>query len=112
MQYFADVFKKQNKARMNADKLKTQAGSDGQEATTGIIVLALVILFLIIGIWVWAVVVTIKYWDSINVGARVIAIIGLLPFIPLGPVITLIAVYVSKDQGAGSTIDLSSSSNK
>ena len=46
-------------------------------------------------IWVWAVVVTIRYWAILPTWAQVVAVIGLLPS-GFGPIITLIAVYVGK----------------
>ena len=56
----------------------------------------IVILIVSLIIWIWALVVTIKYWKHLPVWARVLAILGLIPIIPGGPIVTLVVVYVSK----------------
>lgn len=58
----------------------------------------LTLIMLGIAIWVWAIVVTIKYWNQLPVWAQILAIIGLLTGVG-GPIMTLIVVYVGKDQG-------------
>jgi len=60
--------------------------------STGVFI-TIVIVSLII--WVWALVVTIKYWKYLPDWARVLAILGLIPVIPGGPIVTLVVVYVS-----------------
>ena len=50
-----------------------------------------------LGIWIWAIVVTVKFWNKIPDWAKVLAIIGLVTGIG-GPVMTLIVVYVSKSK--------------
>jgi hypothetical protein len=58
-----------------------------------------ILIFLIsLGIWIWAVVVLIKYRKELPGWAQVLGIIGVLPILPGGPILTLIAVYVGKDQ--------------
>lgn len=48
-------------------------------------------------IWIWALVVLIKYWKMLPDWAKVLGIIGVLPILPGGgPIITLIAVYIGK----------------
>ena len=55
-------------------------------------------LFLITGIiYIWAVVITVKYWKDLSDIARVFAILGLFGL--GGPVVTIIIVYVSKGSG-------------
>ena len=68
---------------------------------------ATVTVFLIYGlisfvIWIWAIVVTIKYWNALPSWAKVLAIIGLFP-IPGGPILTLIVVYIGKNKGVAPT---------
>ena len=64
---------------------------------------ATITVFLVLGlisfvIWIWAIVVTVKYWNVLPSWAKVLAIIGLLP-IPVGPILTLIVVYIGKNKG-------------
>ena len=46
-------------------------------------------------LWIWGLLITIKFWKEIPTWAKVLAIIGLVvPF--LGPVLTIIVVYISR----------------
>ena len=72
--------------------------SDSGAALGGLVIISL-LLFLTIGIWIWGLVVLIKYWRRLPSWAKVLGVIGLLPILPLGPVITLICVYVTKGHG-------------
>jgi hypothetical protein len=54
-----------------------------------------IVVFVLI-IWIWALVVTIKYWKHLPDWARVLSVLGLVPVIPGGPIITLIVVYIAK----------------
>jgi hypothetical protein len=76
--------------------------SDNGSALGGLLIIAL-FLFLTIGIWIWALVVLIKYWKQLPTWAKALGVIGILPIIPLGPVVTLICVYISKDSKGGSS---------
>lgn len=57
-----------------------------------------ILIFLSFAIWIWSIVVLIKYWKVLPTWARVLGIIGLIPVLPLGPVITLVCVYVGKQK--------------
>ena len=46
-------------------------------------------------IWIWALVITIKHWDNLPDWARVVCVIGLLPVLPGGPIITLVVAYIA-----------------
>ncbi len=48
-------------------------------------------------IWIWAIVVTVKYWKQLPTWARVLAVIGLITGVG-GPIMTLIVVYIGKEQ--------------
>jgi hypothetical protein len=76
----------------------SSSDSDNGSLLGGVLIIGL-LLFLTIGIWIWALVVLIKYWRHLPSWAQVLGVIGLLPILPLGPVITLICVYVSKGKG-------------
>ena len=52
-------------------------------------------ILLIVAFWLWGFVITIKYWDKIPTWAKVLAIIGLI-FPSLGPIITIIVVYIGR----------------
>ena len=53
------------------------------------------IFAVLLAIWIWALVVTIQFWNFIPTWAKVIALIGLFTGVG-GPVLTLIVVYASK----------------
>ena len=58
-----------------------------------------VFLFLfvvIIALWVWAIVVLIKNWKQLPPWAKTLGVIGLVPGLPGGPIMTLIVVYIGK----------------
>ena len=63
--------------------------------TIGIFI-AIFAIFLIL--WIWGLVITIKYWNLIPAWAQALAIIGLVFGVPI---ITLIVVYVSKGSKGG-----------
>ena len=46
--------------------------------------------------WIWAVVILVKYWSQLPSWAKVLGIIGVLPIIPGGQILTIIVVYISK----------------
>lgn len=79
-------------------KSASSSDSDNGSLLGGVLIIGL-LLFLTIGIWIWALVVLIKYWRHLPSWAQVLGVIGLLPILPLGPVITLICVYVTKGKG-------------
>ena len=56
-----------------------------------------IFMFLIsLGIWIWAIVLLLKYREKLPSWALVLGVIGLVPTLPGGPILTLIAVYVCK----------------
>ena len=62
---------------------------------TGVIV---VLVLISLAIWIWGLVVTLKYWKKLPSWAQIFAVLGLLPVLPLGPVVTLIVVYIGKGE--------------
>ena len=58
--------------------------------------LFLFFLLLVVGLWIWAIVVLIKYWTKLPTWAKALGVIGLVPGLPGGPVLTLIVVYIGK----------------
>lgn len=53
------------------------------------------IALFVVGLWIWGLIVTIMYWKQISVIAQVFAVIGLI-FPSIGPIVTLLAVYISR----------------
>ncbi len=60
----------------------------------------LVILVISLILYVWALVILIKYWNALPEWAKIVGILGLIPAIPLGPLVTIIVVYIGKDAGS------------
>ena len=89
----------------------SDSDSDNGSLLGGLLIIGL-LLFLTIGIWIWGLVVLIKYWKHLPAWAKALGVIGLLPILPLGPVVTLICVYVSKGQGGKGSSGSSGSSAK
>jgi len=89
--YVKEGYDSHSKSGSNSD-------SDNGSLLGGLLIIGL-LLFLTIGIWIWGLVVLIKYWKHLPSWAQVLGVIGLLPILPLGPVVTLICVYVTKGQG-------------
>ena len=56
----------------------------------------LLILAISIGLWIWAIVALVKYWKFLPSWAKVLGIIGVLPILPGGPIVTLLCVYIGK----------------
>ena len=50
-------------------------------------------------IWILAIFLTVKYWKVLPSWAKVLAIIGILPIFPFGPILTIIVVLIGKQSG-------------
>jgi len=68
-------------------------------AIMGMSVGIFVLYFLMmVAVWVWALIVLIKFWSTLPMMVKVIGVLGLiLPGWVVGPLITLIVVHLSKD---------------
>ncbi len=53
-------------------------------------------LLIQVALWIWAIIVLVKYWKFLPDWAKVLGIIGVLPIFFGGPILTLIVVYVGK----------------
>jgi len=73
---------------------KTVEGYDTCGNTNPGVLVALLVVSMII--WVLSMVVTIIFWEHLPDWARVIAVLGLIPIIPGGPIVTLVVVYITK----------------
>lgn len=85
---------------INNRKKEGYDASDAGSAVGSLLVLGLM-LFLTFGIWIWGIIVLVKYWKEIPIWAKVLGIVGLLPILPFGPVLTLICVYAGQKYGGG-----------
>lgn len=54
---------------------------------------AIITIVITLILWLWALYITVKYFNQISLVAQIFAILGLLGF--GGPIITLLAVYIS-----------------
>ena len=93
------VYKK-NQRLINAQlQGKTVEGYDGEgDGTTWLKLGAsmFIVALLISGaIWIWALVITLKYWNNISDIARLFAVLTLLTGVG-GPIVTIIIIYMSK----------------
>ena len=61
----------------------------------------LIIVVFSLALWIWALVMTIKYFSVVPVWAQVLAVLGLLGF--GGPILTLIVIYIGKDMNKKSS---------
>ena len=68
-----------------------------QKNLSGVLSLVLLILLAVVVVWFVALYLLIKNWNRIPVWAKVIGIIGLIPQIPGGPILTIIVVLASKN---------------
>lgn len=72
-------------------------GFTGSEATGISIGAMIAIIVVCLVIWIWALVITIMYWNNLPTWAKVIGILGLVTGI--GPVVTIIVVYIGNSIG-------------
>ncbi len=94
-----------NKHIINA-YLKNQSiegyDSDTKNAAAGGAILGMTVgiffIFFIISLalWIWAVILLVRNWNVIPDWAKVLGVIGVLPVIPGGAIVTILAVLLSK----------------
>jgi len=91
---------KQNKSNNNNNNDNNDNNdNDGAviAASAAVVIIILIATLINIGLWIWALIATIKFWPLLPIWAQIIAILGLLPILPFGIIITLIVVYVTKN---------------
>ena len=57
------------------------------------------VLVLSVVIYIWAVIVLIQNWTRLPDWAKIVGALGVIPAVPLGPVVTLIVVYAARGGG-------------
>lgn len=89
-----------NKAIIKDYLQKRENYGDGSDRTIMGMGLAifLVIFIIAIIIWIWALVALISNWKKLPNYAKIIGTIGILPILPFGPVVTLLAVYIGRQK--------------
>ena len=84
-------------AYLHGKTIENYNGSGSGDKYFGLEIGVFIAIFLIaIVIWIWAIVVLIKYWKMLPDWAKVVGLLGVLPIVPLGPIVTLIVVYIGK----------------
>jgi uncharacterized membrane protein YhaH (DUF805 family) len=83
----------------NIRGLPIEHNSDKDDKTIlGMSVAVFVVLFIFsLVIWLWLLVLTIERWHRLPSWAQILAVLCLLPVIPMGPVIGLVTVYIASD---------------
>lgn len=77
-------------------KKEINMSSDDKKVLGMAIGIFLTILFIAFLFWVIALYLLVKYWDRLTDAAKFIGVIGVLPFVPLGPLFTILAVIIGK----------------
>ena len=66
------------------------------QAASKMLGVVLLVLLAVVVVWFVALYLLIKNWNLIPVWAKVIGVLGLLPNVPMGPVVTIIVVLAAK----------------
>jgi len=80
----------------NKEQIHAEGYDNTDNINTGLLI-ALLLTSLII--WAWAATVTLMFWKHLPDWAKVVAIMGLIPIIPGGPIATLVVVYITGRHG-------------
>lgn len=86
-------------------KGETIEGYDGNAGDFLVSFWGILIVVLALGLWIWALVVTIKYFKVLPIWAQILGILGLVGF--GGPILTLIVVYIGKSMGSSKSSSMS-----
>ena len=84
-------------AYLKGESIEYYRDSDDQQIIGMSLAIFITILIITIILWIWALAITIIAWESLPEWAKVLAILGLIPIIPFGPIVTLIVVYIAKN---------------
>ena len=85
-------------AYLKNQTIENYGDGDTNDSTILGLSIGIFITFLLIQIalWIWAIIVLVKYWKYLPDWAKVLGILGVLPIFFGGPILTLIVVYVGK----------------
>lgn len=102
--YKYSLFNMLKEAKKNEVKLNAYFKGEIYEGLNGNTILGLdiglfvTLMVLMLVLWIWALVVLVVWWKDIADWAKILGILGLV-FPSIGPVITLLVVYISKYTG-------------
>ena len=68
---------------------------EAAKAVKSFLGIVLFMLLLAIVLWFVALYLLVKHWNQLPVWAKVLGVIGLIPQVPLGPIITIVVVLAS-----------------
>ena len=74
----------------------TLVSSEKAQVASKMLGAVLLVLLAVVVVWFVALYLLIKNWNLIPVWAKVIGVLGLLPNVPMGPVVTIIVVLAAK----------------
>jgi hypothetical protein len=77
-------------------KKEINMSSDDKKLLGMAIGVFITILLVAIVLWIISVVLLVKYWDRLTDAAKIIGVIGILPFVPAGPIFTIFAVIIGR----------------
>lgn len=74
---------------------KTDFKTDSK--TSNVLPVGLFVTLLIIAtvIYIWAIVLLIKHWNKLNDVSKIIGLFGVLPNVPIGPIMTIVVVKLN-----------------
>ena len=56
----------------------------------------LVLFIVMVTLWIWALTILVKNWKNLPDWARIIGVLGVIPAVPVGPLFTIVIVYIAK----------------
>lgn len=90
------MFKQYSDHSQKYENYASDPNNGSKKATITVVILYLLLVIVLFAIWIWALVAIIKFWDDIPTWAKVVGIIGILPVVPFGSLLSLIVIYASK----------------
>lgn len=60
----------------------------------------IIIIILLLVLYVWAIIALINNWEKLPGWAKVIGLLGVIPGVPIGPLVTLIVVFCARQSGS------------
>ena len=83
-------------AYLKGESVEYYSETDDQQIAGVSLTVFIVLLIIDIILWIWAIIITIIAWKTLPEWAKVLAVLGLIPIIPFGPIVTLVVVYITK----------------
>ena len=83
-------------AHLKGESVEYYSGTDDNQVAGIGLTVFIVLLIIDIILWIWAIAITIIALKTLPEWAKVLAVLGLIPIIPFGPIVTLVVVYITK----------------